>query len=166
MPFEPLPGEVIFVPYGDTEALASVVDDTVAAVVLEPIQARTVLSCHPRFLAQAREICISMAPCCGWMSADRDGPLRRWLVHVDEGVVADIVTVAKGFGQWVSDGRLHATGPASRLLAPAATRTFGGNPVAPLRAGCDRVIERDGLLDHAMALGDHLATAIRGWIID
>ena len=37
LPFEPLPGEVIFVPYGDAEALASVVDETVAAVVLEPI---------------------------------------------------------------------------------------------------------------------------------
>src|SRR5688500_8867775 len=38
LPFEPLPSEVIFVPYGDTEALASVVDQTVAAVELEPIQ--------------------------------------------------------------------------------------------------------------------------------
>ena len=38
LPFEPLPGEVIFVPYGDAAALAAVVDQTVAAVVLEPIQ--------------------------------------------------------------------------------------------------------------------------------
>ena len=38
LPFEPLPGEVVFVPYGDADALAAAVDDTVAAVVLEPIQ--------------------------------------------------------------------------------------------------------------------------------
>ena len=31
-PFEPLPGDVTFVPYGDAEALAAAVDDTVAAV--------------------------------------------------------------------------------------------------------------------------------------
>ncbi len=37
-PFEPLPGEVTFVPYGDVEALRAAVDETVAAVVLEPIQ--------------------------------------------------------------------------------------------------------------------------------
>src|SRR6187200_978558 len=38
LPFEPLPGEVIFVPYGDIAALAAVMADDVAAVVLEPIQ--------------------------------------------------------------------------------------------------------------------------------
>ena len=37
-PFEPLPGDVTFVPYGDVDALAAAVDDETAAVVLEPIQ--------------------------------------------------------------------------------------------------------------------------------
>lgn len=37
-PFRPLPGEVTVVPFGDAEALAAAVDDTTAAVVLEPIQ--------------------------------------------------------------------------------------------------------------------------------
>ena len=37
-PFEPLPGEVIFVPYGDIAALSAAMADDVAAVVLEPIQ--------------------------------------------------------------------------------------------------------------------------------
>ena len=37
-PFEPLPGGVTFVPYGDADALAAAVTDETAAVVLEPIQ--------------------------------------------------------------------------------------------------------------------------------
>jgi len=37
-PFEPLPGDVEFVPYGDSAALAAAVDDETAAVILEPIQ--------------------------------------------------------------------------------------------------------------------------------
>src|ERR1700744_2696391 len=36
-PFEPLPGDVVHVPYGDGEALPAAVDDTTAAVFLEPI---------------------------------------------------------------------------------------------------------------------------------
>jgi acetylornithine/N-succinyldiaminopimelate aminotransferase len=37
-PFEPLPGGVEHIPFGDLDALRAVVDQTVAAVVLEPIQ--------------------------------------------------------------------------------------------------------------------------------
>ena len=37
-PFEPLPPEVAFVPFGDVAALAEALDDSTAALVLEPIQ--------------------------------------------------------------------------------------------------------------------------------
>src|SRR5688500_9085510 len=37
-PFEPLPGDVTFVPYGDESALAKAVTEQTAAVILEPIQ--------------------------------------------------------------------------------------------------------------------------------
>ena len=166
MPFEPLPGEVIFVPYGDTEALASVVDDTVAAVVLEPIQGENGVVLPPEgYLAQAREICNQHGALL-WMDEVQTGMGRcgSWLVHVDQGVVADIVTVAKGLGNGFPMGACIATGPASRLLGPGSHgSTFGGNPVAAIAGlAVIAVIERDGLLDHAMALGDHLATAIRG----
>ena len=36
-PFEPLPGPVAFVPYGDSAALRAAVTDRTAAVVLEPV---------------------------------------------------------------------------------------------------------------------------------
>ena len=164
LPFEPLPGEVIFVPYGDAEALASVVDDTVAAVVLEPIQGENGIVVPPAgYLARAREICDRHGALL-WMDEVQTGMGRcaSWLVHVDEGVTADIITVAKGLGNGFPVGACIATGPASRLLGPGSHgSTFAGNPVAAIAGlAVIAVIERDGLLAHAKALGDHLTTAI------
>ncbi|HEX7718043.1 MAG TPA: aminotransferase class III-fold pyridoxal phosphate-dependent enzyme, partial [Marmoricola sp.] len=54
-PFEPLPGEVTFVPYGDAAALEAAVTDETAAVVLEPIQGEAGVVVPPRdYLARAR----------------------------------------------------------------------------------------------------------------
>ena len=164
LPFEPLPSEVIFVPYGDPEALASVVDETVAAVVLEPIQGENGVVVPPNgYLARAREICDERGALL-WMDEVQTGMGRcgSWLVHTDEGVTADIVTVAKGLGNGFPVGACIANGPVSRLLGPGSHgSTFGGNPVAAIAGlAVIAVIERDGLLDQAKALGDHLAAKI------
>jgi acetylornithine/N-succinyldiaminopimelate aminotransferase len=164
IPFEPLPGEVTFVPYGDPEALASVVDETVAAVVLEPIQGENGIVVPPEgYLARARQICDQHGALL-WMDEVQTGVGRcgSWLVHVDEGVIADIVTVAKGLGNGFPVGACIATGQGSRSLGPGSHgSTFGGNPVAAIAGlAVIAVIERDGLLDQAKARGDHLTTAI------
>ena len=166
LPFEPLPSEVIFVPYGDAEALASAVDETVAAVVLEPIQGENGVVVPPAgYLAKAREICDRHGALL-WMDEVQTGMGRcgSWLVHVDEGVTADIITMAKGLGNGFPVGACIATETASRLLGPGSHgSTFGGNPVAAIAGlAVIAVIERDGLLAHAKTLGEHLTTAIMG----
>jgi acetylornithine/N-succinyldiaminopimelate aminotransferase len=163
-PFEPLPGEVNFVPYGDAEALASALDETVAAVVLEPIQGENGVVVPPDgYLARARELCDQQGALL-WMDEVQTGMGRcgSWLVHVEEGVTADIVTVAKGLGNGFPVGACIATGQVSRLLGPGSHgSTFGGNPVAAIAGlAVIAVIERDGLLDHARRLGDHLSATI------
>jgi acetylornithine/N-succinyldiaminopimelate aminotransferase len=164
LPFEPLPAEVIFVPYGDPEALASVVDESVTAVVLEPIQGENGVVVPPAgYLGKARQICDQHGALL-WMDEVQTGMGRcgSWLVHTDEGVTADIVTVAKGLGNGFPVGACIATGQASRLLGPGSHgSTFGGNPVAAIAGlAVIAVIERDGLLDHAKALSDHLTESI------
>jgi acetylornithine/N-succinyldiaminopimelate aminotransferase len=164
LPFEPLPGEVVFVPYGDAEALAATVDDTVAAVVLEPIQGENGVVVPPRgYLARARQLCDEHGALL-WIDEVQTGMGRAgcWLVHVAEGVTADIVTVAKGLGNGFPIGACVASGRAGTSLGPGSHgSTFGGNPVAAIAGlAVIAVIERDGLLARANALGAQLVEQV------
>src|SRR5215208_4559017 len=163
-PFLPLPAEVIFVPYGDAEALAAAVSDEVAAVILEPIQGENgIVVPPPGYLRRARQICDQHGALL-WMDEVQTGMGRAgaWLLHVDEGIRADIVTLAKGLGNGFPIGACLATGPAGRLLGPGSHgSTFGGNPVAAIAGlAVIAVIERDDLLSHVTAMGEHLETTI------
>lgn len=168
-PFEPLPGDVQFVPYGDAAALAAAVDDTVAAVVLEPIQGENgIVVPPPDYLAAARQICDSSGALL-WIDEVQTGMGRTgsWLCHTEgqlgaPAVRADLVTVAKGLGNGFPIGACIASGRAATLLGPGSHgSTFGGNPVAAMAGlAVIAVIERDGLLAHATAMGEHLASAV------
>lgn len=163
-PFEPLPGEVTFVPYGDVTALAAAVDATTAAVIIEPIQGENgVIEPPDGFLAAARRITAD-AGALLWFDEVQTGIGRcgDWLASSASGVTADIVTFAKGLGNGFPIGACVATGPAATMLGPGTHgTTFGGNPVAAA-AGLAvlGIIERDGLLDHVRAVGDRLAANI------
>lgn len=165
-PFEPLPGEVVFVPYGDAAALARVLDDTVAAVIVEPIQGENGVVVPPDgFLAEVRRLTTA----CGallWVDEVQTGLGRcgEWLVSVADGVTPDIVTLAKGLANGFPIGACVATGAAAGLFTPGSHgSTFGGNPVAAA-AGLAvlEIIDRDGLLARSRELGDHLVRAVMG----
>lgn len=163
-PFEPLPGDVVFVPYGDADALAAEMDGTVAAVVLEPLQGENGIVVPPAgYLAQARALCDEHGSLL-WIDEVQTGMGRTgsWLAHVEEGVRADVVTMAKGLGNGFPIGACVARGRAASLLgAGSHGSTFGGNPVAAIAGlAVIAVIERDGLLEHVTAMGEHLAAAV------
>jgi acetylornithine aminotransferase len=165
-PFEPLPGDVTFVPYGDADALSAAVDDHTAAVVLEPIQGENGVVVPPHgYLTMAREITAAHGALL-WIDEVQTGVGRTgdWLVHRAQGVQADIVTLAKGLGNGFPIGACVANGATADLLGPGAHgSTFGGNPVAAI-AGLAvlAVIERDGLLAHATEMGEHLVASVDG----
>ena len=163
-PFEPLPGEVIFVPYGDIAALSAAMADDVAAVVLEPIQGENGIVVPPvDYLAGARQLCDQHGSLL-WIDEVQTGIGRTgdWLAHRADGVRADVITVAKGLGNGFPIGACIAAGRAASLLGPGSHgSTFGGNPVAAIAGlAVIAVIERDGLLAHSTAMGDYLASAI------
>lgn len=163
-PFEPLPGDVVFVPFGDVEALRAAVDQTVAAVVLEPVQGENgVIPAPDGYLAAAREITTQQGALL-WVDEVQTGMGRcgSWLAHTPSGITADLVTMAKGLGNGFPIGAYIATGRAAELFTPGSHgTTFGGNPVAAIAGlAVFGVIERDGLLEHVTQAGEHLAEQV------
>jgi acetylornithine aminotransferase len=165
-PFEPLPGVVEFVPYGDVAALRAAMDDTVAAVVVEPIQGENgVVEPPDGYLQSVREVTATYGSLL-WLDEVQTGMGRTgtWLASEPSDVTADIVTLAKGLAGGFPIGACVATGTAAELLGPGSHgTTFGGNPVAAAAGlAVIGVIERDGLLAHATEVGDHLREAVTG----
>jgi acetylornithine/N-succinyldiaminopimelate aminotransferase len=163
-PFEPLPGDVTFVPYGDADALAAAVTDRTAAVVLEPVQGEAgVVVPPPGYLAAARRITREHGALL-WLDEIQTGMGRsgRWFAHHAEDALADdppdIVTVAKGLAGGFPIGACLALGDAADLLQPGNHgTTFGGNPVACAAAlAVIATIERDHLLERATVLGQKI----------
>jgi acetylornithine/N-succinyldiaminopimelate aminotransferase len=159
-PFEPLPGEVTWVPYGDTAALEAAVDDTVAAVLLEPIQGEAgVVEPPDGYLRAAREV-TNRHGALLWIDEVQTGIGRTgaWFAHGESGVVPDLVTLAKGLGGGLPIGAFLALGDAATLLQPGNHgTTFGGNPVSAAAAlAVIATIESDDLLAHVTAIGDQL----------
>ena len=169
-PFEPLPGGVTFVPYGDEVALAAAVTDETAAVVLEPLQGEAGVVAPPLdYLAAARRITREHGALL-WLDEIQTGMGRTgtWFAHQNPAVadpmdgLADVVTVAKGLAGGFPIGACLATGEAAELLQPGNHgTTFGGNPVAAAAAlAVIRTIDDDGLLDHATQLGERLRAGL------
>jgi acetylornithine aminotransferase len=160
-PFEPLPGHVTFVPYGDTEALAAAVNDETAAVVLEPIQGEAgVIEPPAGYLAAARSITREHGALL-WLDEVQTGIGRTgsWLcAAADLAVAPDVVTLAKGLGGGIPIGACLGLGAAGDLLQPGHHgTTFGGNPVACAAAlAVLDTIADEGLLERAVTLGDRL----------
>jgi acetylornithine/N-succinyldiaminopimelate aminotransferase len=163
-PFEPLPGPVTFVPFGDAKALDEAVGPDTAAIFIEPIQGEAGVVLPPvGYLAEARRIA-SAAGALLVLDEVQTGIGRTgaWFAHQREGVEPDVLTLAKGLGGGLPIGACIAFGDAARLLEPGQHgSTFGGNPVccAAALAVLD-TIERDDLCGHAKRVGERIATGV------
>ncbi|WP_238011483.1 acetylornithine transaminase [Dactylosporangium sp. AC04546] len=176
-PFRPLPGEVVHVPYGDVAALEAAVDGETAMVLLEPIQGESGVVVPPAgYLTAAREITTRHGALLALDEVQTGtGRTGYWFAHQAEGVLPDVVTLAKGLGGGLPLGALLAFDGAATLLGPGMhASTFGGNPVC-CAAGLAVIdtIESEQLLDHVKqlserirrgveALGHPLVTGVRG----
>ncbi len=163
-PFEPLPGDVVFVPYGDLVALAEAVDDRTAAVVLETIQGENGVVCPPTgFLAGVREITRRHGALM-WVDEVQTGIGRcgEWLTCVADGLDPDLITLAKGLGNGVPIGACIALGAAGELFTPGSHgSTFAGNPLsAAAGLAVLSTIESQGLLERSRELGRYLTASV------
>jgi acetylornithine aminotransferase len=165
-PFEPLPGGVTFVPYGDTAALDAAVDGSTAAVVLEPVLGEGgVVPAPASYLEAAREVTRTSGALLVLDEVQTGiGRTGAWFAHQAAGVEPDVLTLAKGLGGGLPVSACLAFGDAAMLLQPGQHgTTFGGNPVscAAALAVLD-TIEADGLLERAESLGKALSAGITG----
>ncbi len=178
--FEPMVEGFRHVPFNDVAALSSAVDvPGTVAVLIEPVQGE--IGIHPataEFLRAARRMCderdlllmFDEVQCglgrtgdwCGWKSIAPD-------------VMPDAVSWAKGIAGgfplgaiWVSEREVTLKDGTKKklcdLLGPGTHgTTFGGTPL--VCAGANEVlvvIEEEGMLANAKALGAHALTVLRG----
>ncbi|MFF4777279.1 acetylornithine transaminase [Microtetraspora fusca] len=162
--FGPFPIDVRFVPYGDADALKSAVTDDCAAVFLEPTQGEAGVVPPPEgYLRAAREICSATG---ALLVADEIqsaiGRTGHWFAHQADGVLPDVLTLAKGLGGGMPIGACVGIGPAGTIFEKGDHgSTFGGNPVscAAALAVLD-TIEREDLLAHVRAVARELRDGI------
>jgi acetylornithine aminotransferase len=156
-PFGPFGIDVTFVPYGDSEALANAVDDKTAAVFLEPTLGEAGVIPPPAgYLTAARAACDKTGALL--VIDEVQGGIGRtgaWFAHQHEGVVPDLVSLAKGLGGGLPVGACLGVGDAAQALQKGDHgSTFGGNPVSCAAAlAVIDVIDSEGLLKQVDDLG-------------
>ncbi|MCL6525576.1 MAG: aspartate aminotransferase family protein [Thermaceae bacterium] len=165
-PFGPYGHSVVFIPYNDVEALKSAVDDSVAAVFLEPVQGEGgVYPATPQFLQAARQITQEKG-CLLILDEIQTGMGRTGRVWGFEhfGVVPDLMTAAKALGGGVPIGVCAMTAEvAEKMPKGGHGTTFGGNPLA-MAAGVAaiRYLQDTRLWERSAELGREFIEALRG----
>jgi acetylornithine aminotransferase len=164
-PFGPFQANVVFVPYGDVDALKNAVNDSTAAVFLEPMLGEGGVIPAPRgYLRAARELCDATGTALVLDEIQSGvGRTGHWFLHQAEGVKPDVITLAKGLGGGLPIGACVGLGRFGSAFAKSDHgSTFGGNPVscAAALAVLD-TIERDGLLANVTGVGARLADGLQ-----
>lgn len=154
--------QAAFLPFGDPEALHKV-DETVAAVLIEPVQGEGGIQVPPAGYLQAlREKCTAVGALLIFDEVQTAfGRTGHWFAAQTFSVTPDVITMAKGMG---------AGYPLAGVLAPrqllydfaaepafSHITTFGGHPVS-CAAGLAamEIIQREGLLENCRSQGEWL----------
>ena len=164
--FGPLVEGFIRVPINNIDALQAATDGNpnVVAVFFEAIQGEGgVHAMQDEYLRQVRALCDER----DWLLMIDEvqcgmGRTGKWFAHQWAGIKPDVMPLAKGLGSGVPVGAVVAGPKAAHIFGPGNHgTTFGGNPLA-MRAGVEtiRIMEEDGLLENATAVGEHLRAAL------
>ena len=165
-PFRPMPPGVEHLD-STSEALEAAMDDTVAAVVLEPIKGEAgVVELPDGYLARARELTREHGALLILDEIQTGvGRTGRWFAFEHYGIVPDAITIAKGMAGGVPIGAMVTFEAASELLQKGQHgSTFGGNPLATTAANAVLgEIEDSGLVANAERRGNEIRDILRGF---
>ncbi|WP_439115448.1 aspartate aminotransferase family protein [Hydrogenophaga sp.] len=164
--FGPLVEGFIRVPVNDIDALKKATEGNpnVVAVFFEAIQGEGgVNPMTVGYMQELRALCDTR----DWLMMIDEvqcgmGRTGKWFAHQWAGIKPDVMPLAKGLGSGVPIGAVVAGPKAAHIFQPGNHgTTFGGNPLA-MRAGVEtiRIMDEDGLLANAAAVGEHLRGAL------
>lgn len=165
-PFRPLVPGFVHVPFGDGAALDRELDDTVCAVIVEPIQGEGGLRPFSssalqriRRLCDERKILLILDEIQTGM-----GRTGKWLSCQHSNVLPDILTLAKGLGGGFPVGACLTRGRPSEILVTGEHgSTFGGNPLAmAVSRTVLNVLDEEGLIPNALEQGELLRRLFLG----
>ena len=132
-PFQPMPEGFHHVAWGDVDAIDKAVDASVAAVLVEPLQGEGGVNvAPPGYLPAIREICDATG---ALMMVDevQTGFARtgRWFGFQHDGVVPDVVTLAKAMGNGMPVGACWARNDVAAAFEPGDHgSTYSGTAIA------------------------------------
>lgn len=162
--FQPLPEGFRHVPWDDIAELENAIDDTAAAVLLEPIQGEGGINVpSDGYLQAVRELCDDRS-LLFMLDEVQTGLARtgRWFAHHHDGVEPDVVTMAKALGNGMPIGACWARSEVAAAFKPGDhATTFGGQPLAASAAKATlQVMEELDLPARAAAAGETMRSAV------
>ena len=160
-PFEPVPAGFQHVPRNDLAALTAAVGPDTCAVLVEPIQGEGgVWQIDTEWLQLARELCDRHNALLLYDEVQTGiGRCGAWFCQELSAVRPDAIAVAKGLAGGLPIGALLATDmPDTGFARGDHATTFGGSPpIAAAALAVLAAIEREGLIENARTLGEHIA---------
>lgn len=158
--FDPLLQGFRFVPFNDLDALEKAIDDSVYAVMLEPIQGEGGVICPDEgYLREVRRLCdkwdIVMILDEVQVGCGRTG---RFFAYEHYGIKPDIVTLAKAMANGLPIGAMLSSEKFADSFGPGThASTFGGTPlVTAVSLAVLKSIYEDGWLENCKNMGGYL----------
>ena len=163
--FAPLPQGFKHVPLNDIKALEQAIDDTTAAIMLEPLQGEGGVNlANIEYLEAVRALCDKKGILLIFDEIQTGiGRCGTMFAFQKAGVSPDILTLAKGLGGGVPIGAMMATDKvAASLSAGSHGTTFGGNPMSCAAAlTVLDVIAKEDLLANVEARSEQLIAGLQ-----
>ena len=154
--------------FADIDSVRAVADDSVAAVMLEPIQSMAgVRMAEPSFYRQVRELCDERGIVLIYDEVQTGvGRTGEWFFAGSEAsdrIGPDIITLAKALGSGVPVGACLVTEKiASHINENDLGTTFGGGMVAMAAVTATlEAIENDGMLENVRGVESYLRERLR-----
>jgi len=155
--YDPILDGFDYVPFNDLQGLEKAIDDSVCAVMLEPIQGEGgVVVPKTGYLKGVKEICRKKKVLLIFDEVQVGmGRTGRLFAYENFGVTPDIMTLAKALGNGLPVGAMLATEMLSEAFGPGShATTFGGTPLVTAVANAVlKSLLEDGWLDHCRETG-------------